>query len=69
MQLYHNANASDVDSFPTHCDGTKWQREREAEWNCLAKNADIGYKSTLVIVSRPDEGMHLGTHPWTYTDI
>jgi len=25
MQLYCNANASDVDSFSTHSDGTKWQ--------------------------------------------
>ena len=31
VQLYHNANASDVDSFSTDSDGTKGQPQREAE--------------------------------------
>ena len=34
MQLYHNANASDVDSFSTHSDGTKGQLQRNGEGNC-----------------------------------
>ena len=31
MQLYHNANASDVDSFSTHSDGSKEQLQRKWE--------------------------------------
>jgi len=47
MQLYHNANVSDVDSFSTHSDGTKGQQQRkEEDWG---KDADIGLKSTPVI--------------------
>jgi len=34
MQLYHNANASHVDSFSTHSDVTKGQPQREGEGNC-----------------------------------
>jgi hypothetical protein len=32
--LYQNANASDVDSFSTRSDGTKWQLHRKREGNC-----------------------------------
>jgi len=31
MQLYHDANVSDVDSFSTHSDGTKGQQHRKRE--------------------------------------
>jgi len=51
MQLYHNANASDVDSFSTHSDGTKVQPQRKEEGNIQGKNADIGDKSMPVIGS------------------
>jgi hypothetical protein len=69
MQLYHNAHGSDVDSFSTHSNGTKGQRQRKGEGNCQDKNADIGYKLTPVSGSGPYNGIHLGTHPWTYMDI
>jgi hypothetical protein len=67
MQLYHNANVSDVDSLSTHSDGTKGQQQRKGEGK--GKDADIGYKSMLVVGSGPYEGIHVGTHPWTHTDI
>jgi len=69
MQLYHNANASYVDSFSTHSNGTKGQPERKGEGNCQGKNADISYKSTPVIGLGPYKGIHRGTHLWTHTDI
>jgi len=31
MQLYHNSNISDVDSFSTHSDGTKGHQQRTGE--------------------------------------
>jgi len=31
VQLYHNANDSDVDSFPSHGDGTKGQQQSKGE--------------------------------------
>jgi len=31
LQLYHNANAWDVDSFSTPCDGTKWQQQSKVD--------------------------------------
>jgi len=31
MQLYYHANASDVDSFSTHGDGTKGQPQMKGE--------------------------------------
>jgi len=34
VQLYHNANASAVDSFLTRSDGTKWHPQRKMEGNC-----------------------------------
>jgi len=34
MELYHNANASDVDLFSNHSDGTKGQPQRKDEGNC-----------------------------------
>jgi len=34
VQLYHNANASDVDSLSTRSDGTKWQPQKKREGNC-----------------------------------
>jgi len=69
MQLYHNPNASDVDSFSPHSDGTKGQLQRKGEGKCQGKNADICYKSTPVIGSGPYKGIHIRTHPWTHTDI
>jgi hypothetical protein len=51
MQLYHNANVLDVDSLSTHSDGTKGQQQRKGE--AEGKDADIGYKSTLVVGSGP----------------
>jgi hypothetical protein len=47
MQLYHNANVSDIDSFSTHSDGTKGQQQRKGEDK--GKDDDIGYKSTPVL--------------------
>jgi hypothetical protein len=41
MQLYHNANVSDVDSLSTHSDGTKGQQQWNGEGQ--GKDADIGY--------------------------
>jgi len=67
MELYHNANSMDVDSFSTHSDGTGGQQQRKGERS--GKNADIGYKSTLVVGSGPYKGIHLGSHPYTDTDI
>jgi hypothetical protein len=69
MQLYHNANATDVYSSSNHCDGTKGQPRRKAESNCQGKNAGISYTSTPVVRSGPYKGIHLGTHLWTHTDI
>jgi len=69
MQVYHNANATDVDSFSTHSDGTKGQTHRNGEGNGHGNNADIGYKSTPVVEFGPYKGIHLGTHEWTLTDI
>jgi hypothetical protein len=34
MQLDHNGNLSDVDSFSTLSDGTKQQPQRKGEGNC-----------------------------------
>jgi hypothetical protein len=47
MQLYHNANVSDVDSFSTPSDGTKGQQQRTGERK--GRDADIGDKSTPVV--------------------
>jgi hypothetical protein len=69
MQLYHTATASDVDSFSTHSDGTKGQPQSKGEQNYQGKNANIDYKSMPVIESGPYNGIHLGPHPWTHTDI
>jgi len=65
MTLHHNANASDVDWFLTHSDGTygQPQRKREAQGN----DANISDKSTAVVRLGPFEHIHLGTHPWTHT--
>ena len=69
VQLYHNANSLDVDSFSTRSDGTKGQPPMKGESNWLGKNADIGYKLTPVVGSGPFEGIYLRTHPWTHMDI
>jgi hypothetical protein len=69
MQLYHNDNASDVDSFSTHSDGIKGQRQRNGEGNCQGKNTDICYESTPVVGSGLYKGIHHGTHLSTHTDI
>jgi len=42
MQLYHNANASDVDSFSTYNEGITGQQQRNGEGNCKGKFTDIG---------------------------
>jgi len=49
MQLYHDANALDVDSFSTRSEGTKGLPQTKGEGNCSGKDADIGYTSTPVI--------------------
>jgi len=67
MKLYHNANASDVDSSSTHSNGTKWHLQRNGERK--GKDADIGHKLTAVIGSGPYKVIHLVTHQWTHTDI
>jgi len=69
MQLYHNANASDVDSFSTHSDGTKGQPRKKGQGNCVGKNGDIGCESIPVVGSGPYKRIHLGTHPWIHTDM
>jgi hypothetical protein len=66
MQLYHNANVSDVYSLSTHSDGPKGQKQTKGEGS--GEDADIGYKLTLVVGSGPYKGIHLGTHPRTHTD-
>jgi len=43
MQLSHNANFSDADSFWTHSDGTNQLSQQKGEGKCKGKNADIGY--------------------------
>ena len=69
VQLYHNANASDVDSFSTRSDGTKGQPQRKGEGNCWGKNADISYKSMPVVESGMYTGILLGVRLWTHMDI
>jgi hypothetical protein len=68
MQLYHNANASEVDSFSTYSDGINGQPQKKGEGNYQAKNADISYKSTAVVGLGPHKDIHLGTHSWTHLD-
>jgi len=34
MELYHDANALDVDSFSNHSDGTKGKLQLNGEGNC-----------------------------------
>jgi len=69
IQMYHNANASDVDSFSTCGDGPKGQPQRKWKANWQGQNANIGYKLMLVIGLGLNEGIHLGTDPWTQMDI
>jgi len=66
MQLYHDDNASDVDSFSTHNDGIIGQPPRTGEGK--SKDANIGYGSPPHIGSGPYTAIHLGTHPWTQPD-
>jgi len=68
MKLYHNANASDVDSFSTRRNGTKRQPRMEGEVNCEGKNANIGYEWTPIVGQRPYIGIHFRSHLWTGTD-
>jgi hypothetical protein len=51
----------------THSDGTKWQQQGKVEGD--GKDADIGYKLTLVVELGPYTWIHLGTHPSTHLDI
>jgi len=69
MALYYNANTLDVDSISTHSDSTKGQQQKKEEGNCLGNNADNGCKSMAVVESGPYTGIHIGTHPWTDTNI
>jgi len=69
VQLYQNANASDVDSFSTRSDSPKERQQRNREGNCEGKKADISYKSTPVVESGPYKRIHLGTHLLTHMDI
>ena len=69
IQLYHNANALNGDSFSTRSDGTIGQPQRKVEGNCWGKIAEISYKLTLLVGSGLYNGIHLGTHQWTHTDI
>jgi hypothetical protein len=62
-------NLSSVDSFSTCSDGTKLQLQWKGEGDCDGKKADIGYKSMPVVGWGSYQGIHLGTHPWTHTDI
>jgi len=67
MELYHNANIPDVDSFSTHSDGTKRQQQRKGDGD--GKDADNCYKSTLSVGSVLYKLIPRGTHPWTHTDM
>jgi hypothetical protein len=67
MQLYHNPNASDVDSFLAQGNRNPAQPQRKGV-GC-GKNADIGYKSMPVIKLCPYKMIHLVTHLWTSSDI
>jgi len=69
IQLYHNANALEVDPFSTHSDGTSGRRQTEGNGNCLCRNAHIDYKSIAGIPSGSFNGIHLGTNPCTPPDI
>jgi len=69
VQLYDNANASDGEAFSTCSDATTGQQQRKGEINYEGKTANIRYKSTFVVGSGLKKGIHLGTHPWTDTDI
>jgi len=69
MQMYHNANAWEVDSFSTHSDGTRGEPQRRGKGNCQGNNADMSHKSTPVVGSGPYKGFHFGSHLWTHTDI
>jgi hypothetical protein len=69
MELYHNGNALDVDSFSTHSNGTNGQPQKKGEGNCKGKNGDIGYKSTPVIGTELYKEIHSGINPWTQMDI
>jgi len=69
MQPYHKANASQVDSFSPHSDGTKGQPQRTWDGNCQGKNANIGYESTRFVGSGSYTVFDLGKHPGTLTDI
>jgi hypothetical protein len=69
MELYHNANALDVDSFSTHSNGTNGQPQKKGEGNCKGKNGDIGYKSTPVVGTGLYNKIYFGISPWTHMDI
>jgi len=69
IQLYHNANASDVDLFSNRSNGTKRHPQTKVEGNCEGKNADISDKSTPVVWFRLYRVNHLRTYPWTHPDI
>jgi hypothetical protein len=69
IQLDHNANPSDVDSFSTRSNGTKGEPQWIGEGNCNSKNSIIGYKSTVVVESGSYIGIFLGSHPWARIDI
>jgi hypothetical protein len=69
VQLYYNANASDVDLFSIRSDVINWQQQRIQTVNFLGKYADIRNKSMLVIASQPYQALHGGIHHLTQTDM
>jgi len=69
MQLYHNADASDVASLSTHSDGTKGQPQRQGEGNCESRNADISFESIPVVELGLYTAIHLWIHLRTHTNI
>ena len=64
-----NTNTLDINSFSIHSDGTKGQLQKTGEGNCYDNNAYICYKLTPIVELGLYNGIHLGTHLWTYVDI
>jgi hypothetical protein len=67
IQLCHNVNISGVDSFSTQSDGTKGLQQRKGEG--YDKDAGIGYQWMCAVGFGRYKVSHLGTHPWTRTDL
>jgi len=69
VELNDNSNASDGDAFSTCSEATTGMQQRKGEINYEGKTANIYYKLTFVVGSGLKKEIHLGTHPWTHTDI